>query len=315
MATGLNFHTQTIINSNYDPDSKAVLWTTDGSGDDAHVKIKRDFDFFKNNEKGKVLSIYNRKGSEPTMCEVSIDVTDFVSTSGKKYYRLDVYVSVEGAEPFILANQWVQKGRPFWIELVASEKDSDAEALAAKWAKEINKSRMFQIDKDLITATVEGSVITLKGNQEFLRLKTVILNEYNSDSEYADKVAEIGDEAITLENRGTNGFGTYSQIVKDLRLPTAANTNWTHIRQAETPVIGGVYDQFIVKYCAPAVNDGMQAVGQKLDSVTTHVFWVKNDVAAEFKAALATVGTVTPAVDGEGTEDATSTVESNPLTD
>nr|DAF44508.1 MAG TPA: hypothetical protein [Podoviridae sp. ct8Lf7] len=33
-----------------------------------------------------------------------------------------------------------------------------------------------------------------------------------------------------MNERGENAFGTYSQIVKDLRLPTAANYQWTHIR-------------------------------------------------------------------------------------
>ena len=56
-------------------------------------------------------------------------------------------------------------------------------------------------------------------------------------------------------------FGTYSQIVKDLRLPTVENTNWLHLRKAETPIVGAVYDQYIIEYCAPANNRPLGAVG------------------------------------------------------
>lgn len=320
MATGLNFQTQTIINSLYDVDSNnAPLVTTDGSGNDAHVKILRDFDFFKNNEKGRVVSIYNRAGYNPVNCSATIDLSeieDLIPDTGKKYYRLDVYVGVEGAEPFIYSNQWVYKGRPFWIELT-TKAGQTVDKVAEQWVKEIKKSKMFLIDKDIMHVTADASAgadselgteddvysgkIILTGAGEFQRLRKIELSVYDENSEYAEKIAEIGDDAITVTEYGKNGFGTYSQIVKDLRLPTAANTSWTHIRQSETPIVGALYDQFIVNYAAPAVNDGMQCVGQRMESHTTHVFWVKSDIASDFKEYLETLATVTPAVTGEGT--------------
>ena len=99
---------------------------------------------------------------------------------------------------------------------------------------------------------------------------------------------------IKLDERGKNSFGTYSQIIKDLRLPTAANYQWTHIRQVETPIVGAIYNQYIVEYEAPATNDGLHAVGQRMTSHTVHVFWVKNDsdLISAWETALGTVGTV-----------------------
>ena len=77
-----------------------------------------------------------------------------------------------------------------------------------------------------------------------------------------------------------------------MRLPTAANYQWTHIRQAETPVVGGIYNQYIIEYCAPATNEGTQFVGHRGLSHTTHVFWVKNDtdLIAAWKEALDKAG-------------------------
>ncbi len=112
--------------------------------------------------------------------------------------------------------------------------------------------------------------------------------------DYSDEVAELGDDNITLKERGENAFGTYSQIVKDLRLPTGANWQPYHIRKVETPIIDAIYNQYIIEYVAPATNDGLGAVGQRLDSNTLHVFWVKNDadLITEWEAALGEVGTV-----------------------
>jgi len=127
--------------------------------------------------------------------------------------------------------------------------------------------------------------------------------------DYSDEVAELGDSNIVLKERGENAFGTYSQIVKDLRLPTAANWQPLHIRKVETPIIDAIYNQYIIEYVAPASNDGLACVGQKLESTTTHVFWVKNDSAliSEWETALAVVGTVEDV-------DATEEQEETPVT-
>ena len=118
---------------------------------------------------------------------------------------------------------------------------------------------------------------------------------FEADAEHAESVAELGDANIALKEKGANSFGTYSQIVKDLRLPTAANYQWTHVRQVETPIVGAIYNQYIIDYCAPATNEPLAVVGGRMDSHTTHVFWVKNDAALikEWETALKTIGAVT----------------------
>ena len=80
-------------------------------------------------------------------------------------------------------------------------------------------------------------------------------------------------------------------------MPTAANYQWTHIRQVETPIVGAIYDQYIIEYAAPATNDGMQCVGQRLESTTTHVFWVKHD-----DALITAWETALEAIDPDSTE-------------
>lgn len=313
MATGLNFQTQTIINSNLDPDSsklngkgtdntylfKSGKTNIDGEEVDA-LKIKRDFVFVK----GCVKAIRKRAGYEAVPCKATIDFGDTTllaalkAGGAKTYCRLDIYLGVEGAEPYIYSTPWVQKGMPFWIEFTVKEAD-EAATIAKNVADMLKKNHVFLCDKDLINVSVTGSKLVLEGATEYQRFRKIEISTFDAYDDYAEKVAELDPTKtsatdIKLDERGKNSFGTYSQIIKDLRLPTAANYQWTHIRQVETPIVGAIYNQYIVEYEAPATNDGLHAVGQRMTSFTTHVFWVKNDptLITTWEAALATIGTV-----------------------
>lgn len=314
MATGLNFQTQTIINSNLDPDSsklngkgtadntylfKSGKTNIDGEEVDA-LKIKRDFVFVK----GCVKAIRKRAGYEAVPCKATIDFSDTTllaalkAGGAKTYCRLDIYLGVEGAEPYIYSTPWVQKGMPFWIEFTVKEAD-EAATIAKNVADMLKKNHVFLCDKDLINVSVSGSKLILEGATEYQRFRKIEISTFDAYDDYADKVAELDPTKtaatdIKLDERGKNSFGTYSQIIKDLRLPTAANYQWTHIRQVETPIVGAIYNQYIVEYEAPATNDGLHAVGQRMTSHTVHVFWVKNDsdLISAWETALATIGTV-----------------------
>lgn len=310
MATGLNFQTQTIINSNLDPDSsklngkgtdntylfKSGKTNIDGVEVDA-LKIKRDFVFVK----GCVKAIRKRVGYNSVPCKATIDFSNTTllaalkAGGAKTYCRLDIYLGVEGAEPYIYSTPWVQKGMPFWIEFTVKETDGAA-TIAKNVADMLKKNHVFLCDKDLINVSVNDAKLVLEGATEYQRFRKIEISTFDAYDDYAEKVAELDpkDEDVTdiiLDERGKNSFGTYSQIIKDLRLPTAANYQWTHIRQVETPIVGAIYNQYIVEYEAPASNDGLHAVGQRMTSHTTHVFWVKNDSAliSAWETALGTV--------------------------
>ena len=107
---GLNFQTQTIINSNLDPDSgKGVKLFEAATG---VLRIKRDFNFYKDKEGyGKVCAIRKRAGYDAKLCRAEVNFAELestlVPTSGVTYARFDIYLGVEGAEPFIYSTPWV----------------------------------------------------------------------------------------------------------------------------------------------------------------------------------------------------------------
>ena len=303
---GLNFQTQTIINSNLDPDSgKGVVLfeskreNVDGVEKDI-VRVKRDFLFVKDN----VDCIRKRKGYAAELCEATIDFTKLTSVvptdHAVNYLRLDIYLGIEGAEPYIYSTPWYHKGKPFWVEFLAKKGDS-AIALADRLEKTIKSNHVFQVDKDLIKVTNDGAgKITLTGATEYQRFRKIEINIFEADADYADLVTElnpnkvVASDAIALVTKGKNAFGTYSQIVKDLRLPTAANYQWLATRKVEIPIVGAVYNQYIIEYHAPANSHPLSVVGGRLDSHTTHVFWVKNDteLVTAWENALKTLGDI-----------------------
>lgn len=325
---GLNFQTQTIINSNLDPDSgKGVVLfegkkeTVDGVEKDV-LKIKRDFLFVKDN----IDCIRRRKGYAAELCEATIDFTKLTKLTSVvptdhavNYLRLDIYLGVDGAEPYIYSTPWYHKGKPFWVEFIAKKGDS-AKALADRLEKTIKSNHMFQVDKDLIKVANDGAgKITLTGATEYQRFRKIEINIFEADADYADLVTELNPnkvvasdaiaadpDPIALVKFGKNAFGTYSQIIKDLRLPTAANYQWSAIRQVETPIVGAIYNQYIIEYHAPANSHPLSVVGGRLNSYTTHVFWVKNDadLVSAWETALKKVGTIVDSDTGVAVESA-----------
>lgn len=307
---GLNFQTQTIINSNLDPDSgKGVVLfeskkeNVDGAKKDI-VRVKRDFLFVKDN----VDCIRRRNGYAAELCEATIDFSKLTEGTNNlvptdhavNYCRLDIYIGIEGAEPYIYSTPWYHKGKPFWVEFIVKNGDQPKD-IADRVEKTIKSNHVFQVDKDLIKVTNNGAgILTLEGATEYQRFRKIEINIFKADADYADLVTElnpnkvVASDAIALVTKGKNAFGTYSQIIKDLRLPTAANYQWSAIRQVETPIVGAIYNQYIIEYHAPANSHPLSVVGGRLDSHTTHVFWVKNDadLVSAWETALKKVGTI-----------------------
>ena len=278
MKTGLNFYTTTIINSD-----KYVNGKSRFKADTKAAYIYPGMTFFKDG----IQKVYYKEGYEGEMAKVEVDLAQLKPTA-KTYYRLDIYVKVQGAEPYIYATPWTQKGRPFWVEfsLAATGTNPDADALV----KTINKEHVFQVGDDQITAEVDKTTntkVVLTATTDYLRfarVEIVTLNDEGDDVEVVGtKQTEGSDLLIKEVTKGQASFGTYSHIIKDIQLPTNENTRWMHLRQDETPVIGAIYDQFIIEYAAEANNRPLGAVGCEVKSHTTHTFWVKKEVSTAFK--------------------------------
>lgn len=327
-----NWTTTTILNSLKDYSTGADLakvWTgaetlegqelpSGFSGAYPVIKIKRDHTF----ESRYISKVYKAIANNPTLCELKVDVEALLGLldveEAPVHARLAFYVSLEGSEESIYANDWYQKGKPFSIGFDVKKGESDAEAVAKRIKKNAEKFGIVVYGKKIFDITLDGAVLTIKGTHEYQRFKMAaiavddVLDEMVVDFFADGEVAEgekSENEVFELVKRGINGFGTYHQLVKDLRLPTVHHNKWLQIKEDEKPVIGAKYNQYIVTYCAPSMaNPGFTVVGQHNMSVTTHVFWVNQAIdeafAKLFEDANVNV-TVVNDVTTEGAEEVT----------
>jgi hypothetical protein len=102
----------------------------------------------------------------------------------------------------------------------------------------------------------------------------------NEKQYYLDEdgnITEIGESQVAILP-GLEAFGDYNWIIHNLRLPTAANTNFWAPTKNEMPMVGTYYTQFIIKLATNRDGIAGEAVGQRVTSVTTHVLYVAGNL-------------------------------------
>ena len=254
-------------------------------------------------EKRWVEAIRKAEGHKPVICEAVLDlakVKEAMDAADAKVARLFLYVGLEGSEESIYANDWYRKGMPLSVSFT----NTDAEKMVANIVDTVNRFNVFTKVKKVLDVVAEGSALRIKGTHEHQRLQKI---QVLVDAGYGEEMALVdyelnhkADDAVVEEVKGVNGFGTYSQLLKDLRLPTATNNHWLSVNKDEMPIVGALYTQFIITYYAPScANPSFTAVGNRSMSETTHVFWVREDLVADFEDVLAAIDPDGGSVDAE----------------
>lgn len=148
--------------------------------------------------------------------------------------------------------------------------------------------------------TLNAVKLTVAGEDaKYIDITEAELSKYNASAKDAlvgkGQYEPVATSAVKFDHC-VNPFGTYGQILKDLRLPTAENLSWGSLAtvQDEMPQIGAKYDQYIIYICKNRGIMGGAVVGMPVASVTAHSIWVKQgDVQIAFTSALSAAGTTT----------------------
>lgn len=296
------FTTTNVINSNKDLTTGKPLWSAQEAADDkpASLHVKRVNKFIATN----IVAIYKAEARDAENAKVTLDFSQVNGTAGD-VFRLHIYVGLSQAfQSSLYANDLQWKGKPFSVDFVWGASASDT---VTKLVKTINKYATMVYNKKMLNVTNSGTCITIEATDEYQRFRFVNIEKFDADAyhgmgEYnvvrslddltkADSNAEV---TATAEGyfQGKEGFGTYPFLLHNLRLPTYARNRWLALNQDETPIVGAKYNQYTIYYCVNRGILGDNAVGDLVKSRTTHVFYVKQDLATDFEAALAKVGTV-----------------------
>lgn len=114
---------------------------------------------------------------------------------------------------------------------------------------------------------------------EYLPVLDIFTNK-NEDNNAAEVVVE-----------GVQPFATGQWLLENLRFPTYPNIRWEAVGAEDRPVPGVVYVQYSFAYDSPRPQfGGISGVGQKVEAVTRHIYYVPVDLAAEFEAAFTDLG-------------------------
>lgn len=268
------------------------MWVDKEDAENPILRIARDFRFAKKN----VVGVFKRHWEDPKTFKVTFNLSTIKDKSdnaftesvieGQGTGRIELYVRLSGSNNSYYSNDFVFKGKPFYIEFPIYRGDDEAKlakriaAVAKKYQNMVYEFPMLKVyaSKEDGTKDAAGTFVTIEGTDEYQVVRKAELQWYNPSAQTFDCCAYFG--RFDLENygavvrQGNQGFGTYRQIVKDLRLPTAYNTRWTRLIQDETPVVGGHYTQYTIKMCVNRGIMGSDAVGEVTKSLTNHVFYV-----------------------------------------
>ena len=295
------FTTTNVINSNKDYTTGKPLWSTQEANELSHIpaslNIKRVNKFLASN----VTAIYKAVANDPSMAKVTLDLSQISGTDGESY-RLAVYVGLtQASQDSRYANDLILKGKPFTVDFVWKTSAAD---VAKNLAKTIDKYAVMVYGEKLLNVSYSGTFLTIEAVNEYQRFRKVNIEKFDKDAyfgrgEYTpvrtlENLTEKSTNAAltgTVEGYfvGKEGFGTYSYLLHNLRIPTAMRTRAFGVNLDENPIIGAKYNQYTIHYCTDRGVLGTNAVGDTVKSVTTHVFYVNQAVATEFETALTTI--------------------------
>lgn len=292
-----DFTTTNVINSNFETDYTPIGDATDDehakwSAGDNSFTVKRVGTF----KKEYVTSIYKAKAVSPKPAEVTFALNKLqeaeVTLKKGTPFRLDMYIGLtEGSNFSLYSNDGYYKGKPFVVDFVW-----DGDNTAKKLADIVNKYLLAVHGEKMV------NVKAIADNT----LKITAVNEYqkfikaNIEKLLPEANHGMGDFEVVIDGKdlivpGVEGFGTYSYILHNLRLPTDARTRYLGFNQEEAPIPGALYDQYTIHYCVGGRMLGRNGVGDTVTSATTHVFYVKSDLSKDFEDAI-TEGIGTPEV-------------------
>lgn len=287
-----------IVNSNLDSSGKAK-WSAQpedtGNGVVGSFEFKRVNKFLKPN----VVHIYKRAASDPVLGKVTFTMDN----QGVGNYRVALYIRLSGSQNSYYSNDFVFKGRPLMYEFAVKDASATAADIAKEAARVIEKIQTIYGDH-WIKASANDNKLVIEGMDEYQLFTKAEIQKFDPTL----NTALVGGEFVTIATalpaddpdydevntivKSKEGFGTYWMILKDLRLPTLEARRFAALNEEELPVAGAKYNQYTIYYCKERGIMGGDAVGEVTKSMTTHVFYVKEDLAAGFEEALGKIGTV-----------------------
>ena len=232
-------------------------------------------------DKRNVTKVWVTRGTEGTAGTFTINCATLAGAAeGTTVYNVQMFVKTVDKYLVDYANaNWGAFGKAVTVEFSAA-KSASAVATALKNAleeatKDLDKMFTLAISDDNLVGTFTEKYFAIGKDN-------VVINVYKDG-----ELVEV-DGAVTTTDT-VAPFATADWLVENLRFPSYPNVRYAAKNSDEYPVAGQVYDQVSFQYAVerPGLG-GLSAVGQKIESVTTHVLYIKHGEADALAALFGT---------------------------
>lgn len=284
------FTTTTVVNSLKDVTTSKDLFYWDAAKNTLHVK--RVGSFVKDN----VKAIYRAEGSDPQMAKLAFKLAPVGTPEEGDTLSLSLTMGLtQGNADARFANDEYYGRKNFYLEFPWK---GTAAATVTNLEKIIKATEAFVYGSKLLDVEVAGDVVLLTAKTEWMRFKDLhVKDEKGKDWVDFSAIPSGAASAVTTTApghfKGQEGFGTYEWLTFNLRLPTNNRGNYFAMQNDELPVMGKKYNQYTIHMCVDRGPLGLNAVGDTVKSETVHVFYVAEDLDAQFKTQVANLGTAT----------------------
>jgi hypothetical protein len=238
-----------------------------------------------------IVRAYKRGYKAPVKDKWSVKFGAVSSTETATDYRFVINLTQKGKYDAEFQNMLTYSGVKVSVE-VAVTPSMTAASLAELVEDALNDYQTVKGWK-YVTVTRSSDTITLEVTDEYNRIKSLELQAIGTSltgyAAYTSVAFATG--SITHVATGSEGFGTCHWVMKNLRLPTLANTSFGAPFSDERPVPGAQYSQytFVQKSERPELG-GTSAVNSEVTSKTTHVLYCDAASSAALEAACVSAG-------------------------
>ena len=292
-----NYTHEVIINSNVGTQegNKRIGTYTDNLFGVKHLVIERAGDYRADLifPRGEGV-VFKTPGNAGTLATLTVTAPETL-TAGT-IFHFTVFVKL--LDPAAIAEyaypNWAEFGKPIVVDFKHKTGGTFADELMAALKEAIPYNNKF------VTVAKSGTSVVLTASMYGMEFAGAKLEKLVAGS--CDGCSFDSYELVAEDYTATNTvipFGTGDKLIENYRFPTYGNVRYASINSDETPISGALYTMYSFSYDSPRPGlGGISGVGQKIDAVTRHIYWVKNDVVADFDAALEELG-ITPTTPSE----------------
>lgn len=235
--------------------------------------------------------VYKAKGTEGTKATATITVVAGNSGSNGGKYRVTVNMKNNSKFYADYATAVWKFQKPIYAEftVVGDSTDNTTDLMATKIANAIKLA--LPENNKYITVTADKNKVIITATDATDMFESVVIEKYEPNSVLPSEGQYVVSTVVGTIAKTDNKvpFATGDWLIENLRFPSYPNTRYNSINGDEKPVPGQLYIQYSFRYIAERKNlSGIGSVGQRLVSITNHVFYIPSTLETTFETKLKT---------------------------